>query len=128
MCIYVIDIVWKGVLYYFGLYSHEPKQWCPEGEWLYKSYSTNLHAIYMLLYSYKYHQRDESDNTHAATLAENTTTEIKINYIINKILDVDLSMIQMHTSAIMGSAALIIDLNNCINWLGGSKVYSLKVN
>ena len=81
-----------------------------------------------VLYSYKYHQRDESDNTHAATLAENTTTEIKINYIINEILDVNLSMIQMHTSAIMGSAALIIDLNNCINWLGGSKVYALKVN
>ena len=36
----VIDIAWKGVLY--GLYNHEPEGQSPEGEWLYKPYSTNL--------------------------------------------------------------------------------------
>ena len=33
MNMYVIDIAWKGVLY--GLYSHEPRGWSPEGKWPY---------------------------------------------------------------------------------------------
>ena len=58
--------------------------------------------------SYKYHQRDESDNTYAAMVAENTyMTQIR-SPIINEILDVKLSAIQMCTSTIMESAVPII--------------------